>query len=40
MLSLALFNLPALAVALLIGLATARWIFRGSPRRKDEEASS
>jgi hypothetical protein len=31
MLSLAMFNLPLLAVALLIGIGTGRWIFRGAP---------
>jgi hypothetical protein len=34
-LSLATFMLPVLAAALLIGIGTARWIFRGAPRRTD-----
>jgi hypothetical protein len=37
MLSLAQFDLPLLAVALLIGLATAYWMFRGGPPRHDPE---
>ena len=37
MLTLATFNLPVLAVALLIGLATAYWMFRGRPPRNDRE---
>lgn len=37
MLSLAAFNLPMLAAALLIGIATGRWIFRGAPRRQPSE---
>ena len=42
MLSLATFNLPLLAVALLSGIATGRWIFRGAPRpmEREDEASS
>jgi hypothetical protein len=42
MLSLAAFNLPALAVALLIGIATGRWIFRGAarPTKPEDETSS
>ena len=42
MLSLAAFDLPVLAVALLIGMATARWIFRGAPHRQgvEDEGSS
>jgi hypothetical protein len=39
MLSLLQFNLPVLAVALLVGLATARWIFRGRPPAKKQEDS-
>ena len=30
-------SLPLLAVALLIGLATAYWMFRGRPPRNDRE---
>ena len=37
MLTLLQFNLPVLAVALLIGVATARWIFRGRPASKQRE---
>ena len=37
MLTLLQFNLPALAVALLIGVATGRWIFRGRPASKQRE---
>ena len=37
MLSLAGFNLPVLLVALLIGIATGRWIFRGPARRNPTE---
>ena len=37
MLTLAQFDLPALAVALLIGIATGGWIFRGVPRRHESE---
>jgi hypothetical protein len=37
MLSLARFDLPMLAVALLIGLAAAYWMFRGRPPRNDQE---
>ena len=37
MLSLLQFNLPVLAVTLLIGMATARWIFRGRPASKQQE---
>ena len=37
MLSLAGFNLPVLAVALLIGIATGRWIFRGPIQRNPRE---
>lgn len=42
MLSLAAFNLPVLAMALLIGVGTGRWIFRGPPgrTRPEDEASS
>lgn len=32
MLTLLQFNLPVLAVALLIGIATGRWISRGAAR--------
>lgn len=35
MLALIQFNLPLLAVALLIGIATGRWMFH-RPRPKDE----
>ena len=35
MLGLIQFNLPLLAVALAIGLFTARWIRRGAPPPKD-----
>lgn len=37
MLSLAAFNLPVLAVALLVGIGTGHWIFRGAPARKRPE---
>ena len=37
MLTLTGFNLPVLAVALLIGIATGGWIFRGVPRRHESE---
>jgi hypothetical protein len=37
MLSLASFNLPVLAVALLIGIATGRWIFRAAVQRNPRE---
>ncbi len=37
MLSLAQFDLPVLALALLIGVATGRWMFRSGPARKDRE---
>ena len=37
MLSLARFDLPLLAVAVLIGLTTAYWMFRGRPPRNDRE---
>ena len=37
MLSLALFNLPVLAAALLIGLLTGRWMFRRRRPPKDRE---
>lgn len=37
MLSLLQFNLPILAIALLIGVATARWIFRGRPASRQRE---
>ena len=37
MLTLAEFDLPVLAVALLTGIATGRWIFRGAPRRTESE---
>ncbi len=37
MLSLATFMLPVLAVALLIGIGTAHWVFRGRPRRTKHE---
>ena len=37
MLSLARFDLPVLAVSLLIGLAIAYWMFRGRPPRNDRE---
>ena len=37
MLSLARFDLPMLALALLIGLAAAYWMFRGRPPRHDQE---
>jgi len=37
MLSLVLFNLPVVAAALLIGVATGRWIFRRRPGRNDKE---
>jgi hypothetical protein len=36
MLSLIQFNLPVIAAALLIGVATARWIFRRRPRRTEK----
>ena len=32
MLSLVLFDLPVIAAALLIGVATGRWMFRGRGR--------
>ncbi len=40
MLSLIQFNLPVLGAALLIGLATGRWLFRRPPPppRSDTEA--
>ena len=42
MLSLLTFNLPILAVALAIGLATGAWIFRGrrpaNPQRDPTES--
>ena len=37
MLSLLEFNWPVLAAALLIGVATARWLFRRPPVKKDEK---
>lgn len=37
MLSLAWFDLPVLAAALLIGLLTGRWIFRGPPASEGKE---
>ena len=37
MLSLAQFDLPVLALAVLIGMATGRWMFRGAPARKPRE---
>ena len=42
MLSLAQFNLPVLVAALLIGLLTGRWMFRGrrAPERKEDESES
>ncbi len=36
MLTLLQFNLPILAVALLIGIATGRWIFRKPKKAEDE----
>lgn len=36
MLSLIQFNLPLLAVALLIGVATGRWIFRRRPAAPEQ----
>jgi len=36
-LSLAQFSLPVLAAALLIGLVTGRWMFRGRPPRQKQE---
>jgi hypothetical protein len=39
MLSLALFNLPVIVAALLIGVATGRWMFR-RPGRNDKRTSS
>jgi hypothetical protein len=42
MLSLAWFDLPVLAAALLIGLLTGRWIFRRRPagERKEDKTVS
>ena len=40
MLNLAEFNLPVLAAALLIGLLTGRWIFRGRPAGEKEKDKS
>ena len=40
MLSLLQFNWPVLAAALLIGVATGRWLFRGRPVEKDEKDQS
>ena len=39
MLSLVLFNLPVVAAALLIGVATGRWLFRqrSGPTDKGED---
>ena len=37
MLSLLQFDLPVLAAALLIGIVTGRWMFRGRPPRLQEE---
>ena len=37
MLSLLQFDLPVLAVALAIGLAIGRWMFRRPASRSDEE---
>ena len=37
MLSLAEFNFPVLAAALLIGLLTGRWMFRGQLIRGEKE---
>jgi hypothetical protein len=43
MLNLAWYNLPVLGVALLVGIATARWAFRRppapAPDRTDEDLS-
>ena len=38
MLTLAMFNLPVLLAALLIGLLTGRWMFRGQliPDKKED----
>jgi hypothetical protein len=36
-LSLLQFQLPVLAAALLIGLVTGRWMFRGGPPRQKQE---
>ncbi len=40
MLSLLQFDLPVFAAALLIGLVTGRWMFRGRPARKQQEDES
>ena len=37
MLSLVQSSLPVLAAALLIGLLTGRWMFRGGPPRQKQE---
>jgi hypothetical protein len=39
MLTLLEFNLPVLAAAMLIGIATGYWIFRGRPPAKKQEDS-
>lgn len=36
MLSLILFNLPVVVAALLIGVATGRWLYRGRTGRTDK----
>ncbi len=40
MLSLLQFDLPVLALALLIGILTGRWMFQGGKRRKPQEDES
>lgn len=40
MLSLLQFNWPVLAAALLIGVATGRWLFRRRPAQQDEKDPS
>ena len=40
MLSLLQFDLPVLALALLIGILTGRWMLQGGKRRKPQEDES
>jgi hypothetical protein len=40
MLSLIQFNLPVLAVALLIGIVTGRWLFRRRPSSSGSDSEA